>query len=889
MKLESTTIVTEIRDEDDDADDSLLREVLNMAARPAPAMLAVGQVIDDAYRIEELIGEGGMGRVYRARDIRLERDVAIKVHVVVAVNGQQWSLREAAALAQLSHPNVVTVFEVGTWSEHPWVAMEYVRGGTVRTWLAEKARTPREIIAMFTAAGRGLAAAHTAGIVHRDFKPDNVLVTADGQPRVADFGLALELAKSGEHPNLVMGTPAYMAPEQWTKGAVGPAADQFAFAVALWEALAGVRPYRGTTEAELVAAFRSPPPVPKRPMLRHVEAALRRALARDPLQRWPTLAPLLDELARDPQRTRRRFFGAAAAAVVLIGSGVAVASWRNASTEAEVEAPCAHATDALAATTALRAKLPAVTGDRTLPKVDGWMTSWQAARTTACEDTYVRRTQSVALLQLRELCFERARAKVESALQEMISGVDRARFADGLPQLAECDDKTLERIAPLPTDPAARATIEQISAGLARVEVLRLAAKLPEAGQALAPLLPKAEATGRKELVAEVWLMRGAMNIALNVLDGNVEMFEKAAKLAAEAGDDKLVARAWMSVLDLLVARQELPNEAIKMAAVAEAAVLRAGNTPRLRAELAGVLGDIDIKRGDWKAAAAHYEEAIALHTQVFGETVELARQLNRLASIAIEVDDAASARRHLRRAGDILEQLHGPRFRHLAVIWTTLGNLELRTAHWQAAREQLDRAVALKEESGGKDSPTLVPTLTSRTWALSELGELDAAEQDARRALEIARKAFGPEHAKVVETSIAMGQLQNARANWKAAAAAFTEGQRIQRKIGNVPPLDQLELELAKLAIRDKRFADARASVERARPIAATQGETSYWAGKVHEISGRIAHAEGRRDEARGHWERALAIIEARRGPEHPETVALRTALSSDPAAAMP
>jgi len=228
-------------------DRDALRAMLGMHARARSRVLTAGQTVGDAYRIEGELGAGGMGVVYLAHDLRLGRDVAIKVH---AASGDERLLHEASALAQLVHANVVTVHEVGIWSSHPYVVMEYVPGGTARAWA--KGKSVREIVALYAAAGRGLAAAHAAGMVHRDFKPDNVLVGDDGRVRVADFGLACTdrsaVGVSRGRPGdltitgAVMGTPAYMAPEQASGGAITPAADQYAFAVALWEALEGARP-----------------------------------------------------------------------------------------------------------------------------------------------------------------------------------------------------------------------------------------------------------------------------------------------------------------------------------------------------------------------------------------------------------------------------------------------------------------------------------------------------------------------------------------------------------------------------------------------------------------------------------------------------------------------
>jgi eukaryotic-like serine/threonine-protein kinase len=225
-----------------------------------------------------LLGQGGMGIVLSAFDPELDRQVAIKVLVPGSPAGSGGDAeaaraqlqREAQAMAKLNHPNVVTVYDVGRAGEHLFIAMELVQGGTLRQWLEAQTRSWREILTMFVAAGRGLEAAHVAGLVHRDFKPENVLLGSDGRPRVSDFGLvtasgALEgsdlevpLSESSVAVRGVsFGTPAYMSPEQWSGGVIDARGDQFAFCVALWKALMGSHPFAGTTAKELRASVLS--------------------------------------------------------------------------------------------------------------------------------------------------------------------------------------------------------------------------------------------------------------------------------------------------------------------------------------------------------------------------------------------------------------------------------------------------------------------------------------------------------------------------------------------------------------------------------------------------------------------------------------------------------
>ena len=277
------------------------------------------------YQVTGRLGAGGMGEVLRAHDGELDRDVAIKL-----VRGDQRSLeatarltREARAMARLAHPSVVTVFEVGTVGEDVFVAMELVDGVTLTRWLAEAPRRWPETLAMCCQAGAGLAAAHRSGLVHRDFKPDNVLVDREGRARVTDFGLAA-LAAGGDgddgvrlahgSPSLtragaVMGTPFYMSPEQHGGKATDARSDQFSFCVTLHEALFGERPFTGDSLDEIRTSVLEGAPAEaatagKVPAW--LRATIRRGLARDPNQRFPSMDALLAELTRDRGAGRRR-------------------------------------------------------------------------------------------------------------------------------------------------------------------------------------------------------------------------------------------------------------------------------------------------------------------------------------------------------------------------------------------------------------------------------------------------------------------------------------------------------------------------------------------------------------------------------------------------------
>jgi eukaryotic-like serine/threonine-protein kinase len=266
------------------------------------------------YRIERLLGTGGMGVVYCAFDPELERRVALKVlpgsrrsHAAV----RERLLHEARAMARLNHPNVIKVYEVGTAGDHDYVAMELVEGANLAEWLRAEPRSPRAIVGAFLDAGRGLVAAHAVGLIHRDFKPHNVLRASDGGVAVTDFGLARDVGEVTPAPaerntpsplggltvtGAILGTPAYMAPEQWEGQPVGPAADQFAFCVALWEALTGARPFRGEVHEMRAAVLRGPAALDATAIPRPLRDVLRRGLEPEPARRWPDMTVLLRRL-----------------------------------------------------------------------------------------------------------------------------------------------------------------------------------------------------------------------------------------------------------------------------------------------------------------------------------------------------------------------------------------------------------------------------------------------------------------------------------------------------------------------------------------------------------------------------------------------------------------
>jgi formylglycine-generating enzyme required for sulfatase activity len=365
-------------------------------ANARPASVTTGELATGAqlgrYVIVERVGTGAMGVVYGAYDPQLDRKIALKLIKPgqgVKDTARARLLREAKAIARLQHPNVVAVHDVGVIDDQVFLAMEFVAGGTIKSWLAEKTRSWREILDVFIAAGRGLAAAHAAGLVHRDFKPDNVLLDKEHRPRVVDFGIARqagggddELAGdtgdsqdgtatlregSGRHALATVtkagtwvGTPAYMAPEQFLGERGDQKSDQFSFCVALYEALYGERPFAGDDMLSISVNVTTEQlrPLPKdRGVPTWIRRVILRGLKVEPAARWDSMAALIAALSSDPAAKLRNRLVAGGIAVVV--ATVFVVAWqmvsrRRAETEREV---ARYVADADRLTKAAREKL----------------------------------------------------------------------------------------------------------------------------------------------------------------------------------------------------------------------------------------------------------------------------------------------------------------------------------------------------------------------------------------------------------------------------------------------------------------------------------------------------------------------------------------------------
>jgi len=496
-------------------------------------------------------------------------------------------LREARTIARLSHPNVIAVYDAGTFGERVYIAMEFVDGDTLDDWRRAAARSWQEILDVFVATGRGLAAAHAAGIVHRDFKPQNVMVGKDGSVRVMDFGLARLLREdlldtgsfarevreavasddqTATHATIrtgdgtLLGTPAYMAPEQWRGEPSDARADQFSFCVALHEALYGRRPalshLRGESrESGSGAMRRAGTPV----WLRGVVAG---GLSNDKQKRYGSMDQLLTALTRGRTRAQRRFAGfAAALAVALLGAG----AWRLSHAQ---RFDCQPPADRLAAAwspdgvsdqrrQSVQAAIlgsghpqAATIWQQISAGLDTYMGHWRDMYKETCEATHVRGEQSEEVLDLRMRCLNENLDDVR-ALTTVLATADRIAVGRGitavgdLTPVARCADlRALRSAVPLPRDEKTLQAVQGLRLSFKDVRALYNIGRFADALDAAMALRPKVESTQYKPLLAELLELIGGTESETGNFAKAEGILRQSLVLAVAAGDDLVAAKA---------------------------------------------------------------------------------------------------------------------------------------------------------------------------------------------------------------------------------------------------------------------------------------------------------------------------------------------------------
>jgi eukaryotic-like serine/threonine-protein kinase len=770
--------------------------------QPFVGQLASGSRVD-RYQVLGAIGRGGMGEVYAAYHPDLDRRIALKV-VYEAGGGlperRARLLREARAIARLSHPNVITIYDAGTFDDRVYIAMEFVAGETVEQWLRSGTRSWREIVDVFVDAGRGLAAAHAANVVHRDFKPQNVMVGHDGSVRVMDFGLAqlahepIDVAEGrapDEQPpqpvtvtktGARVGTIAYMAPEQFRGDPLDARADQFSFCVALYEALYGCRPNLSHLRtASLPKTGETAGPTRSSGVPAWLRNTIARGLSADRERRFQSMGALLASITRGRVGARRRISALAIGVAVAL---LSVGGWRFAAAR---RVSCAVPRDRLAGAW--------IAGDQKDPKrlaihraflatgrpsvevswqrvskiLDDYMGRWSSMYVETCEATHVRGEQPADVLDLRMSCLNDSLDQVR-ALTDVFVVADQAAVghvvasAQALTPLSRCADVQLLRSAvPLPRDEASLRAVQELRRSMRDVQALWDTGNYTAAWRRASLIRAQAESTGYKPLLAE---MTAAVGSEESESEGNPAKAEStlmdAVFIAESSRDDLTAAKAASHLIFVVGYRLGRPKDAALWLRFVNSALDRmGGGNDRVRAWAINNYGAVMARQGDTETARALTAQAIALKEKELGENdPDVAVSLGNLALLLMDLD----------RPGEAL----------------------------QAAT----RAIDIFTKYGDPDTPTLAKSYEERGEALFALGKHEAAEASFNEALRIFRmhptRANRPDVADVLH---GLGALRVVQARPTEAVQLLDEALSIRE-----------EQEPRAIRIAETRFTLARA-----------------------------------------------------------------------------
>jgi eukaryotic-like serine/threonine-protein kinase len=835
--------------DDEDLDDPLLRR---FAVAPPIALgqprLPEGAVVGQSYVVHRMLGAGSMGVVYEATDSVLSRRVALKVHEIGRSDRAARLWREARAMARLSHPNVVTVFEVGVDGSRGYIAMELVEGTNARVW-RDAPRTWDQVLDVYRQAGVGLAAAHEVGIVHRDFKPDNVLIGTDGRVRVADFGIALPLAHpvdasvdsapardDATRTGLTMGTPAYMAPEQARRELVDARSDQYSFCVALHEALHGTRPSRreGTTDpAGRDGAPSSTSSADGVAVPAWISAVLERGLAFDPSARHPSMHALVAALDPAPHRRRRAWWsvlvGGSLAGLVLLRLGGWLAT--------DASAPCRDAgaaidetwsvTHADAMREAFVAAAPTVadaTARVVVPALDEWATSWRDGAREACEATRVRGEQSEQRLDLRMDCLGRARQRLV-AVVELLGQADAAAMvrADAitgsLPDVQMC----LRSDASIDVDPVApesRAEYERLSAALDRAIADTAAGRKATVKAALDAMIVDLDAAGFQRLSAEARRARAVVEIDMGHRREAITDAAAAVELFVRFADRDATARAMVELASATGRATAGFDEATHWLAAAES--------------LADELEWSPDRREDLLAAR--------LEVAYFGEKHDEVERV--AAQIMSEVPDDSNLR---------------------VAAMSLLARTYEAKGRFAEALALHDEALALAERIHGPEHTQVAMVLGNRVQALDMLSRGEEARRSLDRVLSIRRALFGPEAPVVGEAYRQLGDSDMQAGDYQAAAKNYEQSIAIHRKAADDVGLFFALANYGHLRIQTDDLAEAARLMDEALVYGERAfGPKSQRVGQLLNNRSDVSFAQGNFAAAVAQLERALAILGA-------------------------
>jgi tetratricopeptide (TPR) repeat protein len=873
-------------------------------AEPEPAR---GELIG-RYVILDRLGAGGMGVVFRAYDPKLDRKVAIKILHAPAVTSSAAEvdrarlLREGQAMARLSDPNVVTVFDVGEYGERAYVAMELVDGETLSAWSRRVPRSWREVLGVFLAAGRGLSAAHAKGLVHRDFKPENVMIDREGRVRVMDFGLArtgasesasardetIEMPEiaEGTLEGVLAGTPAYMAPEQLALRTIGPAADQFAFCVALWETLYGRRPFAG--ESLGVLAFNvtrgtiEPPPRERR-----VPAWLRRILLRglavEPSDRWVSMDALVAAIDAAVRRRRRMLVLAVVAAVGLVLVGMRLASLIAVRAE---HARCREGADAIAmewndeVRSELRHALvdpnratTQATFDRAAALVDAHVAQWRETWTASCVAGV---EQAAATWPTARTCLEDRRVELGAMLEvlrEREPGTALqhvARMVLGLETTAQCGDATW-----LSQHPDGGRVDVELSRELWQAKALDAVGEVDATLELSLRIAERARARGDVRAHVRAMLLAARAEVDSGAHEAARARLFDAFDAANAAGADEEAIAVVAALVSLVGSHLSRDEEAQWWARLGLGLLARTGAQETLRASaMHNSIGLVHRAHGRFEAAEQSFSHSLAIKEKLLGPVhPDIAVAHDNLGLALRGQGRFAEAVEAHRLSLSIREETLGPDHVDTALASNNLGTVLDDVGRPDEARKALERALSIREAVYGPEHPIVAGSVLNLGLLAHDRGDHAAAEAYLQRASKIASSQPTPDRVGMARALNNLGLVYRASGRQQQALDAFERVVEIREELfaPDHPEIGAaysnvalLHFELGDLDRAERVYEKARAILEQS-----NDGTLSITLANLGNLYAR----RGRLDAARDAFERALKVVEATSGPDTAET----------------
>ncbi|MEM9458803.1 MAG: tetratricopeptide repeat protein [Myxococcota bacterium] len=743
----------------------------------------------DRYVVLDTLGQGGMGTVLKVYDEQLDRAVAIKLLRRERSEGEVDRLRrEAQALAKLSHPHVVQVYEVGRAEGQTFIAMELVKGQTLAQWAQQEPRPSwRKAVEVYRQAGAGLAAAHAKGIVHRDFKPGNAVIDDQGRVRVLDFGLARQshdrTIESGDEiptakeittadprssltpSGTVLGTPGYMPPEQMHGHEVGAHSDQFSFCVALWEAVYAERPFVGRSLRALIGAIESGAirPAPRGTAVSSkLRAVLLRGLAADPQQRWPSMEALLTALQSLVAPRGRRFIGLGLfGGLVAVGAGLGVSSvldridrctgaraqlvgiWDDARRQ-EVE-------DAIVGTKLGYA--PDVWERAVQPALDDYADAWVAQHEDACEATSVRHEQSAEVMDRRMACLYRAKRALSAAvgvLARADAGVvaNAHEVTGGLRPLSRCADVEALAAEVEPPLPAQTLAVDGVREILARAKAERDAGRYAGARAMVEDAKQRLAEVEYGPVHTEAFLEEGEVLHQQGHYVASHQALRQALGQALRWRQWDEVQRAASAMMFVVGVRQERAPDGLRYR---ELAMELAVDGSEAEVESSNNLARILRVQGRYEDAEREHRRALALHDELPRPDLPRgARLRGDLANVLTAQGRYAEAEQEHRRALAILHEALGASHPNVAISRNDLAAVLMAQGKQQEAEQELRRALVRLDRALGPDNALVASAHSNLANVLHAQGRYQEAEQESRRALETRHKVLEPGHPQV-------------------------------------------------------------------------------------------------------------------------------------------